>query len=113
MEYVPGGDMMSLLMRRDILTEDEARFYCAQTTMAVESIHRWGIHEGAFTGQEGVGWGRVVGIGWGKVGMGVGGGGVREDLTEDEARFYCAQTTMAVESIHRWAFTEGRQEDVG
>jgi len=40
MEYVPGGDMMSLLMRRDILTEDEARFYCAQTIMAVDSIHR-------------------------------------------------------------------------
>lgn len=32
--------MMSLLMRRDILTEDESRFYCAQTMMAVESIHK-------------------------------------------------------------------------
>ena len=25
MEYLPGGDMMTLLMRRDTLTEDEAR----------------------------------------------------------------------------------------
>jgi len=39
MEYVPGGDMMSLLMRRDILTEDEARFYTAQTVLAVAAVH--------------------------------------------------------------------------
>ena len=31
MEYLPGGDMMTLLMRKDTLTEDEARFYIAQT----------------------------------------------------------------------------------
>merc|ERR1712196_112419 len=35
MEYVPGGDVMSLLMRRDVLTEAETRFYVAQTVLAV------------------------------------------------------------------------------
>ena len=30
MEYVPGGDVMSLLMKRDVLTLEEARFYTAQ-----------------------------------------------------------------------------------
>jgi len=40
MEYVPGGDMMSLLMKRDILTEAETRFYVAQTVLAVASLHR-------------------------------------------------------------------------
>lgn len=40
MDYVPGGDMMSLLMKRDTLTEDETRFYVAQTILAVISIHR-------------------------------------------------------------------------
>ncbi|XP_022860286.1 serine/threonine-protein kinase tricorner-like [Olea europaea var. sylvestris] len=40
MEYLPGGDMMTLLMRRDILTEDEARFYVAETVLAIESIHK-------------------------------------------------------------------------
>lgn len=30
MEYVPGGDLMSLLMRRDILTQAESQFYVAQ-----------------------------------------------------------------------------------
>ncbi|KAK9132872.1 hypothetical protein Scep_012400 [Stephania cephalantha] len=40
MEYLPGGDMMTLLMRKDTLTEDEARFYVAQTVLAIESIHK-------------------------------------------------------------------------
>ncbi|OAY71734.1 serine/threonine-protein kinase tricorner-like isoform X1 [Ananas comosus] len=40
MEYLPGGDMMTLLMRKDTLTEDEARFYVAETVLAIESIHK-------------------------------------------------------------------------
>merc|ERR1711974_447446 len=39
MEYVPGGDMMTLLMKRDILTEHETRFYMAELVLAIESIH--------------------------------------------------------------------------
>ncbi|XVE72910.1 hypothetical protein DITRI_Ditri11bG0076100 [Diplodiscus trichospermus] len=39
MEYLPGGDMMTLLMRKDTLTDDEARFYVAETVLAIESIH--------------------------------------------------------------------------
>ncbi|KAL3645661.1 hypothetical protein CASFOL_010841 [Castilleja foliolosa] len=39
MEYLPGGDMMTLLMRKDTLTEDEARFYVGETVLAIESIH--------------------------------------------------------------------------
>ena len=40
MEYLNGGDMMTLLMRKDILSEDESRFYIAQTVLAVESVHK-------------------------------------------------------------------------
>ncbi|XP_031284387.1 serine/threonine-protein kinase 38-like [Pistacia vera] len=40
MEYLPGGDMMTLLMRKDTLTEDEARFYVAETVLAIASIHK-------------------------------------------------------------------------
>eukprot|EP00271_Cylindrocystis_brebissonii_P021593 TRINITY_DN780_c0_g1_i2.p1 TRINITY_DN780_c0_g1~~TRINITY_DN780_c0_g1_i2.p1 ORF type:complete len:443 (-),score=97.24 TRINITY_DN780_c0_g1_i2:1242-2570(-) len=40
MEYLPGGDMMTLLMRKDTLDEDEARFYVGQTVLAIESIHK-------------------------------------------------------------------------
>jgi serine/threonine kinase 38 len=32
MEYLPGGDVMTLLMRKDTLTDEETRFYIAQVT---------------------------------------------------------------------------------
>lgn len=40
MEYLPGGDLMSLLMKKDILTEDESRFYIAELILAVEAVHK-------------------------------------------------------------------------
>ncbi|CAA7410015.1 unnamed protein product [Spirodela intermedia] len=40
MEYLPGGDMMTLLMREDTLTESVARFYIAECILAIESIHK-------------------------------------------------------------------------
>ncbi|XP_042458634.1 serine/threonine-protein kinase 38-like [Zingiber officinale] len=40
MEYLPGGDMMTLLMRKDTLSEDEARFYIGEAVLAIESIHK-------------------------------------------------------------------------
>lgn len=40
MEYLPGGDMMTLLMREDTLSESVARFYIAQSVLAIESIHK-------------------------------------------------------------------------
>ena len=32
--------MMTLLMRKDTLTEDEARFYVGETVLAIEAIHK-------------------------------------------------------------------------
>ena len=40
MNYCPGGDLMNLLMKKDILTEDEARFYIAEMILAVDSVHK-------------------------------------------------------------------------
>jgi serine/threonine kinase 38 len=40
MDFLPGGDFMSLLMKKDILNEDESRFYIAELILAVESIHK-------------------------------------------------------------------------
>ena len=40
MEYLPGGDLMNLFIKEDILTEDEARFYIAELILAIESIHK-------------------------------------------------------------------------
>lgn len=40
MEYLPGGDIMTLLIREETLTETVARFYIAQSVLAIESIHK-------------------------------------------------------------------------
>lgn len=42
MEYLPGGDMMTWLINREIFSEDETRFYLAQLVAAVDSIHKMG-----------------------------------------------------------------------
>lgn len=39
MEFLAGGDLMTLLMRKDILTEEESRFYIAETIMSIEIVH--------------------------------------------------------------------------
>ena len=40
MEFLPGGDLMSLLMARDILPEKDAKFYAAEIVLAIESVHK-------------------------------------------------------------------------
>jgi len=39
MDYLPGGDLMTHLMRKDTFTEDETRFYVAELVEAVDYIH--------------------------------------------------------------------------
>lgn len=39
MEYLQGGDLMTLLMEKDILSEEMSRFYIAEAILAVESVH--------------------------------------------------------------------------
>ncbi|KAJ8350940.1 hypothetical protein SKAU_G00260700 [Synaphobranchus kaupii] len=43
MDYIPGGDMMSLLIRMGVFPEELARFYVAELTLAIESVHRMGF----------------------------------------------------------------------
>ena len=40
MEFCQGGDFMNLLIKKDILTEKEAKFYIAELILAVDSIHK-------------------------------------------------------------------------
>ena len=40
MEYLPGGDLMTLLMKKDILSEDEAKFFTAETLLALDAVHK-------------------------------------------------------------------------
>lgn len=45
MEYLPGGDLMNLLIKREILSDDETRFYMSELVSAVHAIHEKGyIH---------------------------------------------------------------------
>ena len=37
------GDMMTLLMKKDTLSEEAAQFYMAETALAIESIHKLGF----------------------------------------------------------------------
>ncbi|XP_062513257.1 serine/threonine-protein kinase 38-like [Corticium candelabrum] len=43
MEFLPGGDMMNLLMKKDTLSEKETLFYMAESLLAIDSIHRLGF----------------------------------------------------------------------
>merc|ERR1712142_1226939 len=39
MEYCGGGDLMTILMREDILSESQTRFYMAELACAINSVH--------------------------------------------------------------------------
>ncbi|KAI3648773.1 hypothetical protein MP228_006627 [Amoeboaphelidium protococcarum] len=45
MEFLSGGDMMTMLIKHDTFSEEVTRFYIAQTIMAIDSVHKLGyIH---------------------------------------------------------------------
>eukprot|EP01126_Amoeba_proteus_P019658 TRINITY_DN2018_c0_g1_i15.p1 TRINITY_DN2018_c0_g1~~TRINITY_DN2018_c0_g1_i15.p1 ORF type:complete len:409 (-),score=92.35 TRINITY_DN2018_c0_g1_i15:735-1961(-) len=45
MEYLPGGDLMNLLIKRSTLTEEECKFYMSEVILAVNAVHSHGyIH---------------------------------------------------------------------
>ncbi|CCH60532.1 hypothetical protein TBLA_0D00220 [Henningerozyma blattae CBS 6284] len=43
MEFLPGGDLMTMLIRWQIFTEDVTRFYMAECILAIEAIHKLGF----------------------------------------------------------------------
>merc|ERR1719193_3091985 len=43
MEFLPGGDMMTMLMKKDTLSEECTQFYIAETALAIEYIHKLGF----------------------------------------------------------------------
>lgn len=45
MEFLPGGDLMNLLIKRSVLTETETQFFIAETLLAINNFHTNGyIH---------------------------------------------------------------------
>ncbi|GCF00270.1 serine/threonine-protein kinase [Zygosaccharomyces mellis] len=43
MEFLPGGDLMTMLIRWQLFTEDVTRFYMAECILAIEAIHKLGF----------------------------------------------------------------------
>lgn len=42
MEYLPGGDLLSLMIRQGPFDEDLSRFYMAEMTLALNTLHQMG-----------------------------------------------------------------------
>jgi len=42
-EFLAGGDLMSLLIREKTLSEDQARFYAAEMIRSIDAVHRMGF----------------------------------------------------------------------
>ena len=40
MEYLPGGDLMNQLIKEEIFTEQETRFYMVELVLAIETVHK-------------------------------------------------------------------------
>ncbi|KAF8269013.1 kinase-like domain-containing protein [Lactarius quietus] len=43
MEFLPGGDLMTMLMKYDVFSEDVTWFYMAECTLAIEAVHNLGF----------------------------------------------------------------------
>jgi hypothetical protein len=43
MEFMPGGDLLGLLIKKDVFEEGFAKFYAAEIVMAVEEVHKLGM----------------------------------------------------------------------
>lgn len=43
MEFLPGGDLMTMLIRYEIFSEDITRFYMAEIVLALETVHQLGF----------------------------------------------------------------------
>lgn len=43
MEFLPGGDLMTMLIKYDTFSEDVTRFYMAECILAIEAVHKLGF----------------------------------------------------------------------
>lgn len=43
MEYLPGGDLFSLMIRNNTFPEDVVQFYLAEITLALNALHSLGF----------------------------------------------------------------------
>ncbi|KAI0859761.1 kinase-like domain-containing protein [Xylaria cubensis] len=43
MEFLPGGDLMTMLIKYEVFSEDITRFYMAEIVLAIEAVHKLGF----------------------------------------------------------------------
>ncbi|PSK45337.1 serine/threonine-protein kinase CBK1 [Elsinoe australis] len=43
MEFLPGGDLMTMLIKYEIFSEDITRFYMAELVLSIEAVHKLGF----------------------------------------------------------------------
>lgn len=43
MEFLPGGDLMTMLIKYDTFSEDVTRFYIGEIVLAIEAVHKLGF----------------------------------------------------------------------
>ncbi|XP_044722191.1 kinase [Hirsutella rhossiliensis] len=43
MEFLPGGDLMTMLIKYEVFSEDVTRFYMAECILAIEAVHQLGF----------------------------------------------------------------------
>ena len=43
MEFLPGGDLMTMLIKYETFADDVARFYMAEILLAIEAVHKLGF----------------------------------------------------------------------
>jgi protein-serine/threonine kinase len=43
MEFLPGGDLMTMLIKYDTFSEDVTRFYIGECVLAIEAVHKLGF----------------------------------------------------------------------
>ena len=43
MEFLPGGDLMTMLIKYDTFSEDVTRFYIGEIALAIEAVHKLGF----------------------------------------------------------------------
>lgn len=48
MEYMPGGDLMSLLMKEDTFSEEVTKFFMAEAAQAISSVHAVSYYNARF-----------------------------------------------------------------
>lgn len=49
MEYLPGGDLLGLMIRQGAFDEELTRFYLAELALAIDALHNLGyVHRGIY-----------------------------------------------------------------